>query len=311
MTFLKRKTGFTWYITGTFLLILVFFLFRSSVTEDSTQVIKTNAFVALPPAIPENLSFCDEIVPLQYFDVRESVERELMVNVYWHSQTIGLLQKCHRFFPEIEKILKENDIPNDFKYLVVAESGLSHAVSPAGAVGFWQLLEGTAKDYGMEINKEIDERYHIGKSTEVACKYFKESYALFNSWTLAAASYNVGRRGVEKQMERQKESNYFDLLFNEETSRYVYRALAFKIIFENPEAYGFVLNENNLYKPIAYEDIKIEGPVENLADFAQLHGTNYKMLKILNPWLRESFITNKESKTYVIRVPLKDARIIR
>jgi len=253
--------------------------------------------------IPNQISFAGEPVPLDLFDVKESLDRELLSNTYFHSQTIRLIKLANRYFPQIESVLRKNLVPDDFKYLAVAESGLTQAVSPVKAVGFWQLMSGTARDYGLEVSKEVDERYHIGKSTEVACQYLIESYQKYGNWTMTAASYNAGRRGVDRQIERQKKENYYDLLLNEETARYLYRVVAFKLIFEDPAAYGFNLSEKDLYQEIPVYTIEIDSAVANFADFAQVHGTNYKILKRLNPWLRDNNMTNPGRRTYQITLP--------
>jgi membrane-bound lytic murein transglycosylase D len=256
------------------------------------------------PVMPEKLDFCDEEVPLDYYDVYESLEKELIVNTYYHSQTLLQLKKAPRYFAVIEPILKKNDVPGDFKYLALAESGFNFTVSPVGAAGFWQLLKSTAEEYGLEVNEVVDERYNLEKATEVACKYLKESYAKFGNWTMVAASYNVGRKGVEKQIERQKESNYYNLLFNEETARYIYRILAIKIVMEDPEKYGFTLSSENYYKPIPFQLVTVSSSIPDIGDFARQNNTNYKMLKYLNPWLRDNMLQNTTGKEYVIKIPV-------
>jgi len=253
--------------------------------------------------IPGYVDFAGEPVPLDLFDVRESLDRELLSNTYFHSQTIRLIKLSHRFFPIIEPILEEYGIPDDFKYLAVAESGLEQVVSPAKAVGFWQLLRGTAVEYGLEVNDEVDERYHIEKSTAVACKYLLESYEKYGNWTITAASYNAGRRGIDRQIERQKAENYYDLLLNDETVRYVFRVISFKIIFNNPEQYGITLSMDEYYRPVPFKTVEVKGPVADFADFAVAHQTNYKILKYLNPWLRDNKLTNASGKTYQIKIP--------
>jgi hypothetical protein len=253
--------------------------------------------------IPGSTYFAGEPLPLELFDVREALDRELLVNTYFHSQTIRLIKLSHRYFPVIEPILAEYGIPDDFKYLAVAESGLEQVVSPAGAVGFWQLMRGTALDYGLEVRGEIDERYHIEKSTEVACQYLLESYEKYGNWTMTAASYNAGRRGVDRQIDRQKTDNYYDLLLNDETERYIYRVTSFKLIFEDPERYGINLSESDYYRPVPCREVKVEGSVEDFADFAREHQTNYKILKYLNPWLRDNFLINASGKVYRIKIP--------
>jgi hypothetical protein len=253
--------------------------------------------------IPRQVSFAGEPVPLDLFDVKEALDRELLSNTYFHSQTIRLIKLANRYFPQIEPVLKQNLIPEDFKYLALAESGLTQAVSPAKAVGFWQLLKGTALEYGLEVSSEVDERYHVVKSTEVASKYLIDSYQKYGNWTMTAASYNAGRRGVDRQIERQKKDNYYDLLLNEETARYLFRVVAFKLIFQDPEAYGFKLSKKDLYPEIPVHKIGVDSTISDFADFAAVHNTNYKILKYLNPWLRDTKLSNPSKKQYEILVP--------
>ncbi len=276
-------------------------------TPDEAPVCLLNQSIITPP-LPESIDFAGEQVPLQYFDVRESLQREMSVISYWHASMLYSLQLANRFFPLIEPILAEEGVPDDFKYLCVAESNLQQVVSPAKAAGFWQFLEGTGKDFGLEINTEVDERYHIEKSTRAACAYLKKSYAKYGNWALAAASYNVGQSNVDKQMARQKQKSYYDLLLPEETGRYVYRAVVFKMVLSNPCLYGFNLKDEDLFSQLEWDDVKITGPVENWADFALEHGTNYKLFKYFNPWLREAQLTNAAKKTYVVKVPKKGFR---
>ncbi|MDA3821556.1 MAG: lytic transglycosylase domain-containing protein [Bacteroidales bacterium] len=265
-------------------------------------------YAIFPVEIPENLTFSEENVPLQFFDVKEALDRELLSNVFFHSQTIRLIKMANRYFPQIEPILKEQGVPDDFKYLAIAESGLANAVSPAGAVGFWQIRKGTGTDYGLEINAQVDERYHLEKSTIVACMYLKESFEKYGNWTLAAASYNVGRRGVDRQVTKQKEDEYYNLLLNEETARYVFRILAYKLIIEDPSSYGFHLSKQDLYNPVPVETIIVDSTVSNFADFAAEHNTSYKLLKMMNPWLRDTMLTNSKGKAYEVRVVLERGR---
>lgn len=273
------------------------------VRQDENEVYSVHAV-----EIPEQLKFAGEPMPLDLFDVREALDRELLSNTYFHSQTIRLIKLANRYFPQIEPVLKANLVPDDFKYLAVAESGLSQAVSPAKAVGFWQLLKGTATDYGLVVNAEVDERYHVGKSSEVACRYLIDSYKKYGNWTMTAASYNVGRRGVDRQIERQKKENYYDLLLNEETARYLYRVVAFKMIFEDPAAYGFDLSEKDLYPEIPVYTVEVDSAVADFADFAAAHETNYKVLKYLNPWLRDNKLANSNGRKYEIILPEKGYR---
>jgi membrane-bound lytic murein transglycosylase D len=268
-------------------------------------------YAIVPFQLPDTLFFAGERVPLEYFDVHEALDREMLSNIFFHSQTIRMIKMAYRYFPEIEPILAEHGIPDDFKYLAIAESNLSNAVSPAGAVGFWQLLSGTGREYGLEINKEVDERYHLERSTAVACKYLQESYEKYGNWTMAAASYNAGRRGMDRQIARQKEEDYYNLLLNDETARYIFRVLAYKLILEDPSAYGFHISLKDVYKPVPYRMVSITGPVPDFAEFAREHQTNYKLLKFFNPWLRDSYLTNSRNKVYLIKIPMEDAREIR
>jgi len=251
------------------------------------------------------LNFAGEPVPIENPDIYERMDRELLVNTYWQSNALLLIKRAHKYFPVIEPILKEYGIPDDFKYLAVIESGLTQAVSPAGAVGFWQIMEGTGKDYQLEINDNVDERYNIEKSTRVACEYLKKSKENFGSWTMAAAAYNAGNTGVLRQLERQEVSNYYDLLLGEETGRYVFRILALKEILKHPQKYGFDFSEDQLYKNIPTYTVKVETSVENFATFAQKYNINYKILKLHNPWLREANLSNAKGKMYHIEIPEK------
>ncbi|NAS30291.1 transglycosylase SLT domain-containing protein [Flavobacteriaceae bacterium R38] len=255
--------------------------------------------------IPEELSFAGEEVPLDNPDIRERLDRELLVNTYWQSNALLLIKRSKKFFPIIEPILKENGIPDDFKYLAVAESGLQNVISPARATGYWQILKATAKQYGLEVNNNVDERYHLKKSTEAACKYLNDAKKKFGSWSLAAAAYNTGRGNLIKQQDRQKVSNYYDLLLGEETGRYVFRILAIKEIISNPEKYGFQLDEEDYYTAIPTFEVEIDQPVADFADFAKEYEINYKILKIHNPWLREAFLNNASHKKYQIEIPEK------
>jgi hypothetical protein len=255
--------------------------------------------------MPVNLNFAGETVPIENPDIYERMDRELLVNTYWQSNALLLIKRANKYFPVIEPILKEYGIPDDFKYLAVIESGLTQVVSPAGAVGFWQIMEGTGKDFNLEINDNIDERYHIEKSTRVACEYLLASKKRFGTWTMAAAAYNAGNTGVLRQLERQEVSNYYDLLLGEETGRYVFRILAVKEILKNPHKYGFNFNEDQLYKNIPTYSVNVDSSVSNFAAFAQKFEINYKILKIHNPWLREANLTNSKGKIYNIEIPKK------
>lgn len=260
--------------------------------------------------IPDSLCFAGEIVPINNFDVFESLDREIHTNTYWHSQFFLYLKRANRFFPVIETILKKNGIPDDFKYLCVAESGFTNVVSPAGATGFWQFMEGTAKKYGLVINNEIDERYHLEKSTEAACKYLKEMYKTYRSWALVAAGYNMGSGGLDKQLKSQKVTSYYDLLLNEETSRYVFRLIAIKMIFMNPQSFGFHYLPRQLYSRIPVNTLEVDTTISDLAEFSLQQGINYKLLKIFNPWLRQNQLTVSDSQKYSISIPKEGFRDI-
>ena len=262
-----------------------------------------------PVELPEKLSFAGEEVPLEYYDVRENLDREILSTVYFHSQTIRYIKNAPRFFSIIEPILKSHGIPEDFKYLCVAESGFDvRAVSPAKAVGLWQIIESAAKESGLEVNEEVDERYHIEKSTEAACRIFKSNFQKFGSWSLVAAAYNGGRTFVDRQMSNQKVKSYYDLQFGEETTRYVFRILAFKLVMEDPEKYGFIIAKNQYYPIVETKTIEVKRPVTDWAAFALDNGINYKALKMFNPWLRGTFLKNPTLKTYTLKIPEKGFR---
>ncbi len=275
----------------------------SAITPDDNKF--PQGYKIVSPPIPDQLDFAGEKVPLDNFEVKERVDREFIVNTYYHSFTIISMKRANRYFPVIEPILKEHGIPDDFKYLSVIESGLSNAISPAGAVGFWQFMEAAGKKYGLEINDEVDQRYDLKKSTEAACLYIKDAYAEFGSWTMAAASFNMGTNGVAKQMTRQKTNNYYNLVLGDETSRYVARIIAMKAILQNPENYGFAIDEDDLYQELPTYEVPVSSSISDLADFAIDKGINYKILKMYNPWLRDIVLTNKAGKTYAIELPVK------
>jgi hypothetical protein len=216
-----------------------------------------------------------------------------------------LLKRSAKFLPTIERILRENGIPEDFKYVAIAESGLMNVVSPAGARGFWQIMPATAKEYSLEVSNDVDERYHLEKSTLAACNYLKSAYSRFGNWTSVAASYNMGITGLRKRKEEQSFQNYYDLFLNDETSRYIFRLLAFKEIFENPEKYGYELKTSDYYKQPLFRELKVNQSIPNLAQWAIRHNSNYKELKIHNPWLRSSKLPVTKNKDYIIRIPIE------
>ncbi len=253
--------------------------------------------------IPENLYFAGEKVPAKKTDIKERIDRELLVNTYWQSNGLLFLKRSNKYFPIIEPILKEYGIPDDFKYLALIESGLQNVTSPAGAKGFWQLMPATAKEYDLEVNKNVDERYNIEKSTVAACKYLLEAKEIFGNWTLSAAAYNAGKNGIAKKIAEQKVDDYYDLLLNDETARYLPRIVAVKEILTHPNRYGFIFDKDDLYNNINTRTIKVDTVISNLASFALNQNINYKILKIHNPWLRENKLNNKSRKLYEIKLP--------
>jgi hypothetical protein len=299
-------------------IVLVFFVvgivFSSYDNAEEYRPVKNSfeeKYGIFPVPVPEEVYFAGERIPLENFDIHESYDKELLINTYWQSQTVMFIKKANRYFPIIEPILKEHGIPEDFKFLAVAESGLSNVTSPAGAKGYWQILKGTGRELGLEINTQVDERLSIEKATVAACKYLKKSYKKYGSWAMAAASYNAGRRNISKQVQRQKTDYYFDLVLGEETGRYVYRIAALKTILENPEKYGFWVKKEDMYPIIPVKKITVDTTINNLPDFAHHLNINYKVLKALNPWLRESYLPNSSRKEYTIHIPEKGFRSIR
>tara|TARA_R110002020_G_scaffold17531_1_gene61495 strand:- start:463 stop:1398 length:936 start_codon:yes stop_codon:yes gene_type:complete len=256
---------------------------------------------ALP--LPSEMDFAGETVPLSDPDIQERMDRELLVNTYWQSNGLLLIKRANKYFPLIEPILKEEGVPDDFKYLAVIESGLTQAVSPARATGFWQILSSTGKEYGLEVNDNVDERYHIEMATRVACDYFKKSKERFGSWTLAAAAYNAGNAGVSRRLKDQDVNDYYDLLLGEETGRYVFRILALKEILSDPMKFGFNFRQKDLYTEVPTYKVRVDTAVTDFVKFAQGFGINYKILKIHNPWLREDHLNNSSRKEYFIKIP--------
>lgn len=253
--------------------------------------------------LPESMTFCGEEVPLHLFYVRERLERELLVNSYRHASTLLMLKRTSRWFPVMEPIMAQYGLPSDFKYLAMIESELTNAVSPSKAVGFWQFLEGTGKDYGLEINKQVDMRYNVEKETAAACRYLTDSYRKFDSWTLAAAAFNGGNGRITRTIDEQRVNSYYDMRLPEETQRYVFRILALKLITEDPERYGFQIGDSGWYQPFETRSVVVSESIPNLVDFAFENGTNYKMLKYFNPWLRSNSLTISAGNSYEIKIP--------
>jgi len=252
--------------------------------------------------LPKQIDFANERTPLEVTDIKERLDRELLVNTYWQSNALLLIKRAHKYFPIIEPILKEYGVPDDFKYLAVAESGLEHVVSPAGATGFWQIMKQTGIEYGLEVNANVDERYHIEKATRVASQYFKNSKERFGTWTLAAAAYNAGNAAISRELERQEVNDYYDLLLNPETSRYVFRIIALKHILSNAKQFGFHYEDKDLYDIQPLKTVAVDTAVTDFVNFANTFGMNYKTLKIHNPWLRDKHLNNYSRKVYNIKV---------
>jgi hypothetical protein len=309
----KRKTVLTALVlAGTAIIILSiaqsfkgFDNTSATVNRQSDTVYNIKSF-----KLPDEVTFAGERMPLDNFDTRESLEREILTSAYRHSSTILIIKRANRYLPLIEKILIKNNIPDDFKYLVAAESEYSNMVSPAGATGFWQIMPETGKEEGLEINNVVDERYDVEKSTQFACDYFMKSYEKFGNWTLAAASYDGGRAAIDEQIDIQHQRNYYDLLLSDETARYIFRAVAYKLIISDPGNYGFKIEKSDLYPELKYTELKIDSVITDFSAFAQKFGTNYKMFKLLNPWLRKPFLTPKPNKEYLIKIPSEGMRNI-
>ncbi len=293
------------YLLAFLLLVLGSSLAFTFLESDKYKTWFTESYKLKSPYIPPDVNFAGEKMPVSQEDIHERMDREIMATAYWQSSTMMLLKRSKKYFPIIEPILKENNIPLDFKYLCVAESGLSNATSPSNAKGFWQLLEGTAKPLGLEINDYVDERFHLEKATRAACAYFKESYSQFNNWTLTAASYNRGQAGTMRDLNYQGANSFYDLYMNDETSRYIFRIVAYKLIFENPELYGFYLHDSDYYSMKPRMLITVDSTINSLSLFAQDQGSNYKTLKLYNPWLRDRSLPNKTNRKYTIELPLQ------
>lgn len=287
--------------------MLVSYIIYGKVYQDeevSSQSVSNRGDKTVTFDIPANLDFAGEEVPLHDSEVRERLDREIHVNTYWHSSTIFILKRSSRWLSQIAGILEENDIPEDFKYLAVVESGLLNVESPRGATGFWQLMEDTARELGLEVNEEVDERYNPIKSTEAAVKYLKKAHQRFGDWTSAAASYNLGMYGLDKRFSEQRVGSYYDLLLNEETSRYIFRVLALKEIMEYPSKYGYVIPKKHLYTQEPVKTVVVDSSLNDLVQFAADNNISYKILKQYNPWLRKNTLTIKEKgETYNILIP--------
>ncbi|SFZ92506.1 Transglycosylase SLT domain-containing protein [Flaviramulus basaltis] len=282
---------------------LFIYALQDAPTDENFEKKLINDYNVYALQVPENLDFAGESMPLKNPDILERMDRELLVNTYWQSNGLLMFKRSEKYFPIIEPILAKNGIPDDFKYLAVIESGLTNAVSPAGARGVWQIMPATGRENGLEVNDNVDERYHLEKATEVACKYLLKSKEELGSWTLAAAAYNAGNAGVSKRLKEQEVTGYYDLLLGEETGRYLFRIVALKEILSHPAKYGFNFREKDLYKNVPTYTVEVDTAVTDFSKFAQNFRINYKILKLHNPWLREPYLNNRSRKLYHIEIP--------
>lgn len=273
----------------------------SSSTDDAHPV-EARPSTVKPFELPKDISIAGEAMPLDRLDVQESLDREILVNSYWQSNNLLMLKRSDKWFPVIEPILKEQGIPDDFKYLALIESGLQDIVSPAGAAGPWQIMKSTGREAGLIVNSEVDERYHMEKATLTACKYLKEAYDRFGNWTLAAASYNMGMAGTQRRLDEQKVNSYYDLRLNSETARYVFRIAAVKHIHEHLSEYGYVYHSTEGYELPDFDTVEVGSSVESWVQWSLDHGITYKELRMYNPWIRSSKLTNSSNNTYSILV---------
>ena len=283
-------------------ILIIALLTQARVEEIKPELNFKSTTHTLPAPLPSQIDFAGETAPLSKFDVRERLDREINVNTYWQSQTLFYIKRAARWFPVIEPILKQEGVPDDFKYVAVAESGLMNSISNMQAVGFWQFVEGTGRESGLEISNEVDERYSVEKSTEAACRFFLKAKEQFGSWTMAAAAFNMGTVALQSQVDRQQEHNFYDLLLNDETFRYLFRILAIKEIMEHKTAYGFHLDKKDLYAPLKYTVVSIDSAIADWAVWAHAHQTNYKNLKLLNPWLRQNTLTPEAGKKWEVKI---------
>ncbi|WP_298345274.1 lytic transglycosylase domain-containing protein [uncultured Algibacter sp.] len=282
---------------------LFIYALQDAPTDENFETKLINDYNVYALQVPGDLNFAGEPMPLENPDILERMDRELLVNTYWQSNGLLMFKRAKKYFPVIEPILARHGVPDDFKYLAVIESGLTNAVSPAGARGVWQIMPATGRENGLEVNKNVDERYHLEKSTEVACQYLLEAKNKLGSWTLAAAAYNAGNAGVSRRLKEQGVSNYYDLLLGEETGRYLFRIVALKEILSNPKKYGFNFRDKDLYSYVPTYRVEVDTAVTDFTQFAARFGINYKLLKLHNPWLREPHLNNKSRKQYYVEIP--------
>lgn len=283
------------------------FLFSHAEVEETHSAKSQVPYCVSPPIVPKEASFAGQEINLERYDLRERMDREMMAFTYMHSTTMLLVKRANRFFPVIEPILKENNIPDDFKYLMVIESNLNTlARSHAGAAGLWQFMQTTGREKGLEVNNNIDERYHVEKSTRAACKYLKESYNRYGDWITVAAAYNAGNGRISGELGKQLATRAVDLWLVEETSRYMFRIMAAKLVLQDPQQYGFLIKKEQLYPPLPYKEVSVTKSIDNLAQFAKENGVSYAQLKDANPWLRGTTLENKSGRTYTLKILDKD-----
>ncbi len=294
-------------VIGILFIVSIYAVVDMMTPEQEYKALFNRNTKVLAPELPSKASFAGEDAQLTLYYVRESFDREIMAATFMHSSTIQMFKRANRWFPIIEPILEKNGIPEDFKFLAVAESNLANVISPAGAEGYWQFMKATGQKYGLEINEFVDERYHVQKATEAACRYLKDAHRKFNNWTVAAASYNRGMEGVATALENQKVKRYYDLFLHEETARYIYRILAIKEVYNHPVRYGFYLLEQDLYPKLLTYSITVDTTIGDLPDFARKSGINYRILRELNPWIRNYSLPNKFGKVYTFLIPKKGA----
>ena len=293
--------------TKIFYFILIFIMTLSCNKKIELEKIKNSDGISnykiYPMPIPDSLTFSGETIALNENDLIQRFDKEILVNTYWQSNTLQLIKRSRKYFRIIEPILKKEGVPDDFKYLAVIESGLENVRSPKGAKGIWQIMRGTGRELGLEINNNVDERYNLELSTIAACRYIKNAKNKFGTWTLAAAAYNRGISGVNRALKRQNVKSYYDLLLGNETRRYVFRIHAIKLILSNPNNYGFFVKDSDYYKYDNYKLVNINFPIKDLSEFANNNGINYKLLKIFNPWLIQNHLNNRSKKKYKIKIP--------
>ena len=297
---LPMKNNYLGLVLATALIALAF-TFGASISDD-VHPVEARPSTVKPFELPKKMSIAGEALPMNRLDIQESLDREILVNSYWQSNNLLMLKRSNKWFPVIEPILKAQGVPEDFKYLALIESGLQNIKSPAGAAGPWQIMKNTGREEGLIINGEVDERYHMEKATVAACNYLKEAYERFGSWTLAAASYNMGMGGTSRRLEEQQVNSYYDLRLNSETARYVFRIAAVKHIHEHLDAYGYVYHPSEGYALPTFDTVQVQGSVNSWIQWSLDHGITYKDLRMYNPWIRSSKLTNSANNTYKILV---------